>query len=277
MDPRTLGLIGGGLGGLVQAGAGAYAAYQQRLAARDQLMATQRAQGAITDAYGQAQGYQQPYLAAGQEGLDRMRYGDYNTAVPGQPTMPGPYQPESFNYQTDPGMAYRMQTGQQAINTSAAGAGTGLSGATLKAMAKFGQDLGSQEYGAAYSRYNQDRGAGLAGYQTNLGRANDIWGQQRDIYTMGNQQADQRYGRAQDLGTMGQVAAGNMSNMATGYGSDLAGLYGMQGQIQAQGRTAPAQTWLDTAGNIANTGLDALSLSQLSKGTKKGSGNASIA
>lgn len=268
MDPITLGLIGMGVGGLVKAGTGAYAANQQRIAARDQLAAAQKAQGAITDAYGQAKGYQQPYLAAGQEGLQRMMQGNYDVALPGQAQMPAEYQPGQFNYDQykDPGTQFRMQQGTEAINTGAAGQGAGLSGATLKALAKFGQNLGSQEYGAAYGRFNQDRGAGLAGYQTNLGRANDIWGQQKDIYTMGNQQAQNRYGRAQDLGSMGQTAAGNMSNLASDYGSNLAGLYGAQGQIQAQGRLAPAQTYMNMAGDIANSGMDALTLAKLGQG-----------
>jgi hypothetical protein len=267
MDPITIAALMGG-NALVQAGTGAYAANQQRIAAKDQLRAAQRAQGAITDAYGQAQGYQQPYIQAGQEGLKRMMSGDFNTQLPGEAQMPGEYVPGQFNYNQyqDPGTRYRMQQGQQAVNTSAAMGGQGLSGATLKAVAKFGQNLGSQEYGAAYGRFNQDQNRGLQAYQTNLGRANDIWGQSKDMYTMGNQQQTQRYGRATDLGQMGQTASNNMSNMASDYGANLAGLYGTQGQIQAQGRLAPAQTYMNMAGNLGNMGGDYLTLKALGKG-----------
>ena len=256
-------LVAGGLQAIGQGVAGMYAANQQRLAAKDQQRALGRAQGAVTDAYGQAMGYQQPYLKAGEQGLQQMQAGDYGTNVPGQAQMPGEYQSQQFNYQADPGMAYRMQTGTEAIQQGAAGQGAGLSGATLKAMAKFGQNLGSQEYGAAYGRFNQDQARNLAGYQTNLGRANDIWGQQKDVYTMGNQQQQQRYGRAMNLANMGQQAAGNASNMASEYGSNLAGLYGTGGQIQAQSRLAPAQTYMNMAGNMGNTALDYMTLAQL--------------
>jgi hypothetical protein len=268
MDPLTLYALGQAGSTAVQGISGAYAANQQRVAARDQLRAAGRAQGAITGAYDKAQGYQQPYLQAGQEGLKRMMSGDFNTQVPGEAQMPGEYQPGQFNYNQyqDPGTQFRMQQGTEAINTAAGGQGSRLSGATLKALAKFGQNLGSQEYGAAYGRFNQDQNRNLQGYQTNLGRANDIWGQNKDIYTMGNQQQTQRYGRATDLGQMGQGAANNMSDMATAYGGDLAGLYGVQGQIQAQGRLAPAQTYMTTAQNIYNTLADRNSLQGLSGG-----------
>jgi hypothetical protein len=271
LDPITLAALAGG-SALIQGGAGMYAANQQRVAARDQLRAAGRAQGAITDAYGKAQGYQQPYLGAGQEGLSRMMSGNYETAIPGQPQMPGEYQAPQFNYDQyqDPGTQYRMQMGQQAVQSGAAGQGSGLSGATLKALAKFGQNLGSQEYGAAYGRFNQDRGAGLQGYQTNLGRANDIWGQQKDIYGMGAEQAQQRYGRASDLGNMGQQAAGNMSDLASNYGSNLAGLYGTMGQIKAGGRTAAANSTLQGVGGAVNTGMDAMTLGMLGGGQTPG-------
>lgn len=263
-------LIVGGAMGLGQLGAGLYAANQQRVAARDQARALGRAQGAITDAYGTAQGYQTPYLQAGHEGLSRMMKGNYDTAVPGQPNMPGEYVAPQFDYNkyTDPGTQYRMQQGTEAINTAAGGRGTGLSGATLKALAKFGQNLGSQEYGAAYGRFDQDRGANLAGYQTNLGRAQDIWGQSKDIYGMGAEQAQRRYGRATDLGNMGQQAAGNLSDLASNYGSNLAGLYGTAGQIKAGGRTAAANSIMQGVGNAANTGLDYLTLRALMAGNK---------
>jgi hypothetical protein len=62
---------------------------------------------------------------------------------------------------------------------------------------------------------------------------------------------------------MGQQAAGNMSDLATGYGSNLAGLYGTQGQIQAGGRVAAANSINQGIGGMANTGMDALTLSTL--------------
>lgn len=266
MDPLTLGaLVKGGSEAL----SGGIQGITQYLAAKKQLEANKQAQGAITGAYEKGQTYQTPYLQAGQVGLDRMMQGNYDVNVPQYQAgnMPGPYQEQAFNYQQDPGMAYRMQTGQQAVETGAAAQGGGLSGATMKALARFGSNLGSQEYQNAYNRYAQNQQRGLAGYQTNLGRAQDIrdtgWGAQKDIYGMGTEQATKRYGRAQDLGTMGQTAAGNLSQMATDYGENLAGLYGARGNIQSNLGMGMGQGAATTLGNLVNTGLDWYGLQQL--------------
>ena len=259
MEPMTLMALGTAGGNAM---GGAVGSITQYLAMKKQLEANKQAQGAITGAYEKGQGYQQPYLKAGQVGLDRMMQGNYDVNVPQYQAgnMPGPYQEKAFNYQEDPGMAYRMQTGQQAVQSGAAAQGGGLSGATMKALARFGSNLGSQEYGNAYNRYAQDQQRGLAGYQTNLGRAQDIrdtgWGAQRDIYTMASDQANRRYGRAQDLGSMGQTAAGNLSQMATDYGGNLAGLYGARGNIQSAGTMGMGQNIGQSLGGMMNTGLD---------------------
>ena len=83
---------------------------------------------------------------------------------------------------------------------------------------------------------------------------------------MGAEQAQRSYGRAADLGQMGQTAAGNMSDLASNYGSNLAGLYGTQGQIQAGGRVAAANSLQQGIGGMANTGMDYLTLQSLMKG-----------
>lgn len=56
----------------------------------------------------------------------------------------------------DPGYAFGMQQGQQAIDRKFAASGGRLSGASLKAASRFGTDYGSTKYGEAYQR-RQDR------------------------------------------------------------------------------------------------------------------------
>lgn len=241
MDPLSLGIIAG-VGGLAKLGSGLYNANQQRIAARDQRRAAEAGQRQLTSSYDQARGYQQPYADAGKVGLDRMVSGNYDVNVPTATGVPGPYQAQGFNYAQDPGMAYRMQTGMDAINRSAAGRGVGLSGSTLKALNRFGQELGTQEYGNAFNRYMQGRGQDLADYQTNLGQSRDVWGQAKDVYGMGAEQAQRRYGRASDLGQMGFQTAGNMSDLASNYGANMAGLTGARGQAMAQGRIGAANS-----------------------------------
>ena len=52
----------------------------------------------------------------------------------------------------DPGYGFRFREGIKALNATAAARGGLISGNALKAATNYGQELGSQEYGNAYSR-----------------------------------------------------------------------------------------------------------------------------
>lgn len=70
---------------------------------------------------------------------------------------------------TDPSYQWRLDQGQKAIERSAAARGGVLSGAAVKAASDYNQGAASQEYAAAYDRFNNDqtttynRLAGIAG------------------------------------------------------------------------------------------------------------------
>jgi hypothetical protein len=64
-------------------------------------------------------------------------------------------------FQADPGYAFRLSEGQKALERSAAARGGLLSGGTGKALQRFGQDYGSQEYTNAFNRYQTERAARL--------------------------------------------------------------------------------------------------------------------
>ena len=70
-------------------------------------------------------------------------------------------------YQT--GMQFGLDQGTQGINNQASATGSMLSGATLKALTRFGNDYGNQKAGDAYNRFNTDntntynRLAGISG------------------------------------------------------------------------------------------------------------------
>jgi hypothetical protein len=61
------------------------------------------------------------------------------------------------DFQADPGLQFRMDRGQQALERSAAAGGRFLGGGTLKALTRYGQDFGSQEYGNAFNRFQTNR------------------------------------------------------------------------------------------------------------------------
>lgn len=112
---------------------------------------------------------------------------DFKPSLPGQfdETYQGPgnftygaYTPvASFtgitnkDLQADSGYQFRVQQGQKALEASKAAQGVLRTGGTAKALVKYGQDQGSQEYANVYQRKaaEHDRSAAenLTNYQTN--------------------------------------------------------------------------------------------------------------
>jgi hypothetical protein len=72
-------------------------------------------------------------------------------------------------FKADPGYAFRLSEGQKALERSAAARGGLLSGGTGKALTRFGQEMGSQEYTNAFNRYQTERSARLAPLQSLAG------------------------------------------------------------------------------------------------------------
>jgi len=95
------------------------------------------------------------------------------------------------DFQADPGFAFRQQEANQQMERGAAARGGVLSGGTLKAMTRYNQDAASQEYGNAYSRYNNDvttrynRLAGVAGTGQQATNSNIQAGQQNTMNQQG--------------------------------------------------------------------------------------------
>jgi hypothetical protein len=81
--------------------------------------------------------------------------------------------PEAQNFlQMDPGYQFRLSEGMKAMDRQAAARGGLISGGALRAAQRYGQDLGSQEYGAAYNRLASLANVGpqAAGVMSNLGQ-----------------------------------------------------------------------------------------------------------
>ena len=99
-----------------------------------------------------------PYREAGELALNKL--------VP-LATEYTPFGMEQF--QADPGYAFRLAEGQKALERSAAARGGLLSGGTGKALTRFGQEMGSQEYTNAFNRYQAERQARLNPLQSLTG------------------------------------------------------------------------------------------------------------
>ena len=101
---------------------------------------------------------QEPFRIAGVKGQNRLM--DVlglsgNTGAEGYGSAAKNF--SATDFQADPGYAFRLSEGTKALERSAAARGGLLSGGTGKALQRFGQELGSQEYTNAFNRYQTNR------------------------------------------------------------------------------------------------------------------------
>jgi hypothetical protein len=101
-------------------------------------------------------------------------------------------------FQQDPGYAFRMKEGLRALENTAAARGGLLSGNQMRGITRFGQELGSQEFGNAFNRYQAERQA----------RLNPL----------------------QSLAGVSQSSANTLTNAAGNLGANIGSAYGQLGQ-----------------------------------------------
>lgn len=161
---------------------------------------------------------QQPFLDIGTNALNRLN------AL----NQPGA---DVTNFLTmDPGYAFRLGEGQKALERSAAARGGLLSGATGKALTRYGQEAGSQEFANAYNRL-----AGLA----NLGpRAAGVM-------------SDLGTGYANQANQLAMTNAANQGNLALQQGNIRASQYGTMGSAL---NTALNTNWSNVANKLGYGG-----------------------
>jgi len=123
-------------------------------------------------------------------------------------------------FKADPGYAFRMSEGMKGLERSAAARGGLLSGAMMKGIQRFGQDLGSQEYQNAFNRYQAERQARLNPLQSLAGVGQTT---------------------SQQLGAAGQTMAGNVGQAI-----------GAAGQARASGYMGQANALTGALGQYMN-------------------------
>ena len=152
---------------------------------------------------------QQPWLQAGQIALNKLV-------------------PEATNYQNfgmeqfkqDPGYAFRISEGMKALENSAAARGGLLSGATMKGIQRYGQDMASQEYMNAFNRYQVEREARLNPLQSLAGVGQ----------TTANALAAGGQGLAGNVNQLAMTNMTNQGNLALTSGNIRASQYGNAGR-----------------------------------------------
>jgi len=131
------------------------------------------------------------------------------------------YEPFTMaKFQADPGYAFRLKEGLRAIENSALASGMGQSGATLRGLTRYGQQLGSEEFTNAFNRYQAERAA----------RLNPL----------------------QSLAGMGQTTATTLAGQAGQYGQSLASNAATMGNIRASGYMGTANALTNALGQGLN-------------------------
>jgi len=163
------GAIGSALGGAIEgdSGTASSAASAANTAAQADIDLRRRM-------YEEDVARRQPFYQAGVNALP-----SYVSGIQAGGELVRGFTPSDFT--TDPGYAFRLSEGQKALDRSAAARGGLISGGALKAAARYGQEMGSQEFTNAFNRYQTERQARLGPLQslagvgqttaTNLGQA----------------------------------------------------------------------------------------------------------
>jgi hypothetical protein len=177
-----------------------------RSAAKTQAGAAAQASDVQQQQYEQTRADQAPYREAGYKALAELQRTAGN--------VPGAFKFGAGDYQADPGYAFRLAEGQKALDRQAAARGGLISGGALRAAQRYGQEMGSQEFGNAYNR-------ALTGYNTGVASENQLYNRQAGLAGIG-QTATNLVGQA------GQNYATNVGNLMTGAGAaQAAGQVGM--------------------------------------------------
>lgn len=156
---------------------------------------------------------QEPWRKAGIDALNKL--------IP----MASTYTPFGMaQFQADPGYAFRMAEGMKALERSAAARGGLMSGATGKALQRYGQELGSQEYMNAFNRYQAERAA--------------------------------RLGPLQSLAGVGQTTAQALGGQASNLGANLGQTYMTGGMGAGQARASGYLGQANALSSALGTGLN---------------------
>lgn len=176
---------------------------------------------------------------------------------------PDAFQYQDFNFQKDPGYAFRMKQGIDAIQNSAAARGSLHGGNTLYGnggIMDYSQGFASNEYDKAFGRYQDNRNQAYNQYgdARDFGRRNyetdrtqgynqylDRYGMAQDTYGRGVDENAARYNRLSDLAGYGERATNNLAgigqNYANAYGNNLLGAANAQAAAGMYGANARAQ------------------------------------
>ena len=207
--------------GSISSAYGNYKAAQAAARAQKEAAAENKAYATEVLAQQKALEQNSGYYSAGTNALSKLSaltsddstyagYGDYTDSLS--------FDPSSVDVTQDPGYATRLKAGTTALDTSAGAKGSLFSGAQQKALLKYGQEQGSQEYDKAYNRqlttFQDSRNAKYRDYLNRVQQYNqNLRNQVSDLGNLAN------YG--ENSVTRQQNALGNSVSAVTGANSAI--------------------------------------------------------
>jgi hypothetical protein len=214
--------IGGIVQGVGSLFGGLFGSSASQKAAQQYAQALQQAQTFLGGQEKEGLANYQPYLNAGAGATKTLA--DL-TGTPGKGLLAnwtGQFTaPTAAQAAATPGYQFQLQQGENAMQNSAAGRGSLLSGRTLA-------DLNNYAQGTASSNYQNVFNNAFTQYQSAYN-------------TFRNNQSDQ-YSRLMGLSGDGLNAAGGAGNLIQGIGGDIASLYAQQGAAKAGGTIGSANS-----------------------------------
>jgi hypothetical protein len=207
-------------------------------AASTQADAANRATAASQEALDRQLELQQPFTTAGTTAVNQL---SAMTQPGGEATKQFTFGPGA--YQADPGYAFRLREGMNAMNATAAARGGLISGNALRAGQIYGQEMGSQEYSNAFNRaqnvfqMNRNNLLDPLKFLTNIGQAGAS-NQAANVGSFGAANAA-NITSAANATAAGQVGSANAYSNAIG---QAIGGYQMNQLINRSAYNTPAAT-----------------------------------
>ena len=170
------------------------------------------------------------------------------------------FNPTQEDIQIDPGYAWRLQQGQQAIERSAAARGNYLSGGTARALEDYAQGQASQEYQNAYTRAQGQYTTGInaqtqnyaAGVDTALQNFNATRVNRGDLWSRLSGLSGTGQNSATTLGNLGSSYAANVANNLTNTATNVGNLTTSAAASQAAGQVASTNAWTNALSQLVN-------------------------
>jgi F0F1-type ATP synthase membrane subunit c/vacuolar-type H+-ATPase subunit K len=181
---------------------------------------------------------------------------------------------EADDFETDPGYDFRRSEGNRGIEQSAAAGGSLNSGASLKALTKYNQDLASDEYGKAFGRWSDEHNRHLAGVTGQQAHDYNVWDRNKGtrLLALGGER-DFDYGK---FGDNRNFQLGALQNMV-GVGQDATDDRNQLREYFSNQRTGNRLATANQLGNWRNANAAAIAEALTGQGNSQAAGQVGAA